>query len=105
MDGEVTDLDNSIIHKRVALARFFPWRPERAPCLAELSDCFYERFRKTHSFKDLEEAIAVGREALELHPSGHPDRLSSLQKLVRCFFNLFQRGPIFLVDLEAAIAL
>ena len=105
MDGAVTDLDNSIIYKWGALAHCYPWRPERAPCLAELSDCLYERSRKTCSSKDLEEAIAVGSEALELRPSGHPDRLSSLRKLVRCFIYLFQRGPISPVNLEAAITL
>ena len=72
----------------------------------QLSHCFffYDRSRLAHSWIDLKEAISLGREALELCPSGHPGRPSSSHQLARYIIDRFVRESISL-DLEETITL
>lgn len=81
-----------------------PGNPERSICLIELSDRLYDRFRREHSLSDLEEAIALSREALELCPVDHPERPSTMYKLARCVLDQFNR-QYRASDLEEAITL
>ena len=98
----VTDSSHTIC-KQVALVLELhpPGDPERPACLVQISDCLYDRFRLAHSLIDLEEAIALSREALKSRPSGHPDRPSSLYKLARCILDRFIRKRTSF-DLEEA---
>jgi tetratricopeptide (TPR) repeat protein len=54
--------------------------------------------------RDLEEAISMYREALELRPSSHPDRLDSLHNLGDALSARHRRTGI-MADLEEAISL
>jgi len=46
------------------------------------------RFQQSDEQKDLDKAISLHRDALELHPAGHPDRCTLLGNLA----NLLTRG-------------
>ncbi|KIK17650.1 hypothetical protein PISMIDRAFT_49171, partial [Pisolithus microcarpus 441] len=45
---------------------------DRADSLNNLAVCLYLRYRELGAVDDLEEAVALGREALALRPPGHP---------------------------------
>jgi tetratricopeptide (TPR) repeat protein len=57
--------------------------PDRLGCtlLVGFSSALYVGFVKTSCLADLEEAIVLGREALELRPPPHPHRSNSLHDL------------------------
>lgn len=95
---------NDIVRQRRVLDLRPPEDPERSTRPMEFSDRLYNRFKQGHLLINLEEAIALGREALELCLSGHPDRPSALHKLARCVLDRFDRVRIS-SDLGEAIVL
>ena len=57
----------------------------------ESIDCLYKQTRQAYSTKDLDQAIALYRDALKLRPSGHVDHPSIFHKLARCLVDRFLR--------------
>ncbi|KAG2737643.1 hypothetical protein P692DRAFT_20570486, partial [Suillus brevipes Sb2] len=100
--SEVLDVchANSHIH-RAAYDTMHACRPQ---LLGNLSNILSIRFERRGNTGDLDQAIALGREALALHPVGHTDRSKSLNHLANRLFTLFHlQGNA--EDLDQAIAL
>lgn len=58
--------------------------PTRTESLQGLAVCLGVRFNKTGVLHELDEAILLHREALELQPGDHPSRADSLGQLAVC---------------------
>ncbi|KAJ7082505.1 hypothetical protein C8R44DRAFT_753768 [Mycena epipterygia] len=72
--------------------------------LTNLANVLHERFQTRGDAGDLDSAIELHREALDLHPSPHPERGRSLNNVVTVLGKLFQtRGDAG--DLDNAIEL
>ncbi|KAI6157664.1 hypothetical protein BKA82DRAFT_228027 [Pisolithus tinctorius] len=100
------DLRNEISLKRADLKRFPPGKDGRFDALTDLADALYNRFKQEGEIEDLNEAITLLREALELPPIGNDadDRSLSLNNLAVCLSNRYEnQGAID--DLEEAITL
>ncbi|TEB23414.1 TPR-like protein [Coprinellus micaceus] len=78
--------------------------PGRSSSLDNLASALHTNFKRSGFVGDLEEAIMLHRQALELLPSGHPDRLLSLDNLASALHTNFKRSG-FVGDLEEAIML
>ena len=70
----------------------------------ESIDCLYKQTRQAYSTKDLDQAIALYRDALKLRPSGHVDHPSIFHKLARCLVDRFLPEHKF-CDLDGVITL
>ena len=69
-----------------------------------LADILYTRFEELGQMSDLEEALSLYRDALELRPQGHPDRALSLGNIANCIQARASRLGA-LADLDEALAL
>jgi tetratricopeptide (TPR) repeat protein len=70
--------------------------------LNNLAGVLHTRFGQTGRIEDVDEAIALHREALGLLPAPHPNRSNSLHNLAEVFltkYNTLQQSP----DLERAL--
>jgi CHAT domain-containing protein/tetratricopeptide (TPR) repeat protein len=72
--------------------------------MVDLADLLYTRFEQQGAILDLEEALALERNILELCPQGHPHRATSLGNLATSLHSRFQKLGT-LSDLEEALAL
>ena len=88
---------------RIAL-RFWPKRLGRHALIVNLADLLYIRFEQRGAISDLDEALALARNALELRPQGHPHRAISLGIIALYLHARFEQLGI-LSDLEEALAL
>ena len=88
---------------RIAL-RFWPKWLGRAALMVDLAGLLYTRFEQGGTISDLEEALALERNILELRPQGHPDRATSLGNLATSLHSRFQQLGT-LSDLEEALSL
>ena len=78
-----------------------PFRPHS---LNNLATRFSARFDQLGAIQDLDEAIVLGREALDLDPQGHPDRSTSAINLANGLSTRYnQLGAV--QDLDEAIVL
>ena len=73
-------------------------------CMYHLANAVQNRFEKTGSLADLEEAISMFRELLFLHPAPHPNRSISLVGLAYSLRDRF-RWTGSVTDLEEAISI
>ena len=89
--------------QRFAL-RFWPKRLGRSVLKDNRADIHYTRFKQLGTLSDLEEALALERNALELHPQGHPQRATSLGNIALYLYSRFKQLGM-LSDLEEALAL
>ena len=89
--------------RRIAL-RFWPKRRRQPAMMSKRADLLYTRFKQGGAISDLEEALALERNVLELRPQGHPDRARSLETLAISLYTRFQQLGTF-SDLEEALAL
>ena len=62
------------------------------------------RYRQLGAVQDLDEAIALDREVVDLRPQGHPDRPTSLNNLA-CSFSFRYKQLGGMQDLDKAIVL
>jgi CHAT domain-containing protein len=88
---------------RIAL-RFWPKRFGRSALIANLAGLLYTRFEQWGVISDLDEALALEHNALELRPQGHPDRATSQGSLALYLGTRFEQLGI-LSDLEEALVL
>ncbi|KAH8105041.1 CHAT domain-containing protein [Phellopilus nigrolimitatus] len=78
--------------------------PGRSTSFNNLAGAVQTRFEQTGRMEDLEESIALHRDALELRPHEHPDRSSSFNNLANAVQTRFkQTGRM--EDLEESIVL
>ncbi|KAG6329234.1 hypothetical protein ID866_9855, partial [Astraeus odoratus] len=102
----MVDFEQDIIDKRAKLKSCSRGDPRRDAILYSLALSIWERFRKQGDIADLDEAIMLNREALELRQQGHPDRSSSLHLLALCLGSLFAKQKQgSMTTLEEAITL
>ena len=87
---------------RVAL-RFWPEQFERSIALEKLAGLLHSQFESHGSISDLNEAISLARNALELRPQGHPRRILSLGHLATYLRSRFTQLGV-LSDLNEALA-
>ena len=88
---------------RIAL-QCSPKRFGRSAVTNSLADLLYSQFVELGRISDLDEALALYRDALELRPQGHPDRLPSLAGLANCLYDRFNLLGT-LSDLDEALTL
>ncbi|KAG6326773.1 hypothetical protein ID866_12316, partial [Astraeus odoratus] len=55
-----------------------------------LATCIHSRYEEQGALGDLEEAISLHQQALELCPVGHPDRPTSLNNLAICIVSRYE---------------
>lgn len=79
---ELADIDAAVEAGRAAVAAAMHTR-DRARYLSVLSCSLAEHFKWTVDTRDLDEAIAVGSQAVTLCPADHPDRPGVLSNLSR----------------------
>ena len=77
---------------------------DRAWALYNLAESARKRFEETNLIADIDEAIALHRQALDLLPTGHQDRDLSLYCLAECLHDRYRKQGT-LPDLEEAITL
>ena len=72
--------------------------------LNNLSGRLYTRYNHLEAMEDLDEAIVLVREALDLRPQGHPDRAMSLNSLAIHLSSRYNQLRV-MKDLDEAIVL
>ncbi|KAI6141771.1 hypothetical protein BKA82DRAFT_832581 [Pisolithus tinctorius] len=93
---------DDVSHKRAELERCPPGPNGRDVALFNLAMALYNRFTKGRKTDDLDEAIALLRDVLELRPSDHPDRVSLHHWLSLCLSDRYtNQGAV--ADLEEAV--
>ena len=81
-----------------------PGHPDRAALVHEAVIALLTHYERRGDVGDLNEGVALAREALTLEPSGHPDRSASLIHLALAVGNRYElSGEV--VDLNESIAL
>ncbi|KAI6120463.1 hypothetical protein EDD17DRAFT_1754921 [Pisolithus thermaeus] len=91
---------DDVSHKRADLESCPPESDDRDVVLFNLAVALRNRFKEGKKFGDLEEAITLFRDVLQLRPSGHHDRSSSLCELARCLSNRYDtKGAAILIML------
>ena len=93
---------NITLH-RIAL-RFWPKWLGRPVLMVSLADLLYRRFKQRSAISDLDEALSLERNALELRPQGHPVRALSLATVAAYLYARFMELGT-LSDLDEAIVL
>ncbi|KAF8123340.1 hypothetical protein EV363DRAFT_1548509 [Boletus edulis] len=78
--------------------------PDRSLSLNTLAKSLSTRYDQLRAMADLDEAIVLGREALELRPQGHPDRSLSLNTLAKSLSTRYDQLRA-MADLDEAIVL
>jgi transketolase len=63
--------------------------PHRARSLCNIAQYLYSRFTQLGTLSDLDEVLALERDALELRPKGHPDRAISLSNIASSLHTRF----------------
>jgi CHAT domain-containing protein/tetratricopeptide (TPR) repeat protein len=84
--------------------RFWPNRLGRPVLIDNLARSLHSRFKQLGTLSDLEEALALERNVLELRPQGHPHRATSLGNLAISLYSRFEQLGT-LSDLEEALSL
>ncbi|KAI6008162.1 hypothetical protein F5J12DRAFT_65835 [Pisolithus orientalis] len=93
---------DEVSRKRAELRRCPPGRRGRDDALFDLAWVLYEKFKKEHRIDDLNEAITLLRDVLELRPLGNHKRAVPLNSLAVCLSSRYdEQGEID--DLEEAI--
>jgi CHAT domain-containing protein len=72
--------------------------------MVSLADLLYNRFEQRGAISDLDEALALTRNALELRTQGHPDRATLLGNIAFYLYSRFEQLET-LSDLNEALAL
>ena len=72
--------------------------------MGNIANCFHARFTRLGTLSDLDEALVLYRNTLELLPQGHPGRIRSLAGIASCLYARFIRLGS-LSDLDDALAL
>ena len=73
---------------------FSPGHPYRANALGHLAASLHYRFEQRGTLYDLDEALALERNALELRLEGHPDRTRSLRNLAAYHHDRFKHSIV-----------
>ncbi|KIK21629.1 hypothetical protein PISMIDRAFT_681092 [Pisolithus microcarpus 441] len=93
---------DDVSRKRADLERCPPGSNGRDVALFDLAVALRIRFTKGRKLGDLDEAITLLHEVLELRPSGHHARPSSLQELALCLLNRYDSQGAA-ADVEEAV--
>ena len=96
-----TDVDDTVAVARVILRLCPPGHSGRIMILTTLATCLRQRFQHRGDITDLDDAITLHKEVLELYPSG-PDSAALLHKLAWCLSQRFVKLSTRL-DLDDAI--
>ncbi|EGN97720.1 hypothetical protein SERLA73DRAFT_38282, partial [Serpula lacrymans var. lacrymans S7.3] len=76
--GDLEDLDQTIHYYERALSLSLPGLPDHSASLNRLSGLFWERFQKRGHFLDLQRALEIYSDALELCLMEHADSAQQL---------------------------
>ena len=103
--GETSCIDEAIVLDREALELCSPaGHPKRSVSLTQLAVDLASRYMHLWAMQDLDEAIVLVREALDLRPKGYPNRSTSLINLAHLLYSLYEQLGA-MQDLDEAIIL